>query len=98
MADYKGIETGSQRIRAHTVHIDSRELMSITGVKDVMSFNEQEVTLYTEGGELHIDGTGLHITKLNLDDGHVVLEGELSAMFYEEPRQERGSLFSRMFR
>ena len=41
---------------------------------------------------------GYNITKLNLDDGHVVLEGELSAMFYEEPRQERGSLFSRMFR
>lgn len=98
MADYKGIETGSQRMRAHTVHIDSRELVSITGVKDVMSFNEQEVTLFTEGGELHIDGNALHITKLNLDDGHVVLEGEVSAMFYEEPQQQRGSLFSRMFR
>lgn len=98
MADYKGIENGTQRIRAHTVHIDSRELMSVTGVKDVMSFNEQEVALLTEGGELHIDGNNLHITKLNLDDGHVALEGEIAALFYEETPAERGSLFSRMFR
>ena len=98
MADYKGIESGAQRIRAHTIHIDSRELMSITGVKDVMSFHEQEVALLTEGGELHIDGNGLHITKLNLDDGQVVLEGEISALFYEDAPEAKGSLFSRMFR
>ena len=47
---------------------------------------------------LHIDGNGLHITKLNLDDGQVVLEGEISALFYEDAPEAKGSLFSRMFR
>ena len=98
MADYKGMESGTQRIRAHTVHIDSREHISITGVKDVMSFHEQEVVLFTEGGELHLDGNDLHITKLNLEEGHVVLCGSISALFYEEAEESHGSLFSRMFR
>lgn len=97
MADFKGIE-GRERIRAHTLHMDNRELMSVTGVKDVMSFNEEEVLLLTENGDLCVEGDGLHITKLNLDEGHVVIEGEICSIEYEESREARGSLLSRMFR
>ncbi|MEG1548117.1 MAG: sporulation protein YabP [Clostridia bacterium] len=96
MADQRLIEAQA-RIRSHSVHIDNKELMSITGVKDVDSFNEQEVLLLTEVGELHIEGDGLHITKLNLDEGQVMLEGEITAMEYTEA-EERGSLFRRLFR
>lgn len=88
---------GRERIRAHTVHIDSCQLLSVTGVKDVVSFNEQEVLLLTEGGELAISGEELHITKLNLDDGVVALEGEIISLDYDDP-QVKGSLFKRMFR
>ena len=97
MADLRGIE-GRERIRAHTLHVDNRELMSVTGVKDVMSFNEEEVLLLTENGELCVEGEGLHITKLSLEEGHVVVEGDICSIAYEEPRRERGSLLSRMFR
>ncbi|MBQ9832521.1 MAG: sporulation protein YabP [Clostridia bacterium] len=86
------------RIRTHAVHIDNRELMSVTGVKSVESFNEQEVCLLTEVGALHIEGIDLHITKLNLDDGQVIIEGEIIMMEYDEPPQERSGVFSRLFR
>ena len=72
--------------------------MSITGVKDVLSFNEQEVALITEAGELHVEGSELHMTKLNLDDGQVVIEGEVYALEYADSQESKGSLFSRMFR
>ncbi len=98
MPELKGMDTGSMRIRTHAIHIDNRELMSVTGVKDVISFNEQEVRLLTEAGELHIEGMELHITKLNLDDGQVMIEGEVIALEYDETQQERGSVFSRLFR
>ena len=94
----RGILEGRERIRAHTVHIDSRQLVSITGVKDVISFNEQEVLLLTEGGELCIAGEELHITKLNLDDGVVAPEGEIAALDYDDAPEAKGSLFKRMFR
>ena len=87
MQDQRLLEGG--RIRSHSIHIDDRRLISVTGVKDVDSFNEQFVQLLTEAGELRIEGAELHITKLNLDEGQVMLEGEISALEYAEG-EERG--------
>lgn len=98
MIDPRTIDSGSVRLRGHGVHIDNRQLVSVTGVKDVESFNDQEVMLITESGGLRIEGSSLHITKLNLDDGQVILEGEIAALDYEDDPQQKGSLFSRMFR
>ena len=52
----------------------------------------------TEAGELRIEGNELRITKLSLDEGQVIVEGEIVALEYAEAPVERGSLFSRMFR
>ena len=79
-------------------HIENRELASITGVKDVGSFNESMVVLMTEGGGLTVEGTELHITKLNLDEGQVIIEGQIIAFEYDDVPVQRGSFFSRMFR
>ncbi len=95
MQDQRLLEGG--RIRNHSIHIDDRRLISVTGVKDVDSFNEQFVQLLTEAGELRIEGADLHITKLNLDEGQVMLEGEISALEYAGG-EERGSLLGRIFR
>ena len=95
MQDQRLLEGG--RIRSHSIHIDDRRLISVTGVKDVDSFNEQFVQLLTEAGELRIEGADLHITKLNLDEGQVMLEGEISALEYDEG-EDRGSLLGRIFR
>ena len=59
MQDQRLLEGG--RIRSHSIHIDDRRLISVTGVKDVDSFNEQFVQLLTEAGELRIEGADLHI-------------------------------------
>lgn len=98
MNDRPGIEGSTLRLRSHSIHIENRELASITGVKDVASFNESEVILMTEGGGLTVDGTELHITKLNLEEGQVIIEGQIIAMEYDDMPVQRGSLFSRMFR
>ena len=95
MQDQRLLEGG--RIRSHSVHMDDRRLMSVSGVKDVDSFNEQFVQLLTEAGELRIEGADLHITKFNLDEGQVMLEGEITALEYSDG-EERGSFFGRMFR
>ncbi len=86
------------RMRPHAIHIEGRTLTSVTGVKDVASFNEEEVNLLTEAGALTIEGVNLHITKLNLDDGQVVLEGEVIALEYADEPEARGNVFSRLFK
>ena len=98
MNDRPCIEGSTLRLRSHSIHIENRELASITGVKDVASFNENEVILMTEGGGLTVDGTELHITKLNLEEGQVIIEGQIIAIEYDDMPAQRGSIFSRMFR
>lgn len=91
-------DAGAIRLRNHCLHLDNREMLSVTGVKDVGSFNEHEVLLMTEGGGLSVDGNALHITKLNLEDGQVIIEGQIIAIEYDDMPAEKGSIFSRMFR
>lgn len=99
MADYRDLELGGKpRMRAHSIHIDNRSRSTISGVSDVESFNEQEIVLATEGGYLRIEGEGLHLSKLNLEDGQVAVEGEIIALEYEPPVQERKGLFGKVFR
>lgn len=97
MAD-RMIEGAKLRPRAHSVHIDNRCRVNITGVADIESFNEQEVLLATEAGGLRIEGENLHLSKLNLEDGQIILEGEIIALDYESGTPEKNGLFSRMFR
>ena len=86
------------RLKTHAIHIENRELMSITGIKEVISFNDVEIVLMTDLGELRIEGNDLRITKLNVDDGNVIIEGQIIALEYEETTMQKGGLFSRVFR
>jgi sporulation protein YabP len=89
------------RVRQHTIMIDNRERVVITGVQDVDSFNEVEVVLMTDVGILSILGQDLHIAKLSLDEGQLVIEGMIAAADYNDaqPAQKGGGgLMSRFFR
>jgi len=84
----------------HKVIIDSREKIVVTAVEDVDSFNENEVILLTNHGFITITGEELHINKLNLDEGQLVVAGMIQSIDYadhEEERAKRG-VFSRMFK
>lgn len=93
-------EVKPQRVRAHSLSIDNRERMTLTGVNDVESFNELEILLATDAGILTITGEGLHISKLNLDDGQLMLEGLISGVEYSDhdAQHAKTGFFSRMFR
>ena len=94
----RDMEGGKLRSRAHSVHIDNRMRTSITGVMDIISFTEQDIMLLTEAGPLNIVGASLHLNKLNLEDGQVLIEGELLALDYEPPEGEKRGLFGRVMR
>ncbi len=88
-----------QRVRTrHTVTMDNRERVLVSGVSDVGSFNEQEVLLSTDFGELAISGEDLHMPKLNLDDGQLVVEGQIFALEYIDHQPQKSGFFSRVFR
>ncbi len=82
----------------HTITMDNRERVLVTGVSDVGSFNEAEAILTTDCGELAISGEDLHMPKLNLDDGQLVIEGQIFALEYIEHQPQKSGFFSRVFR
>lgn len=87
------------KARAHILHVEDRSRMSVTGVHDVESFNDVEVILSTDEGDLIITGEGLTISRLNIEDGQLTVGGRIDGIEYSESRTEsRGGFFARMFR
>jgi len=86
-------------VRPHSLSMEERRKAVITGVDAVDSFNEQMVVLSTTAGTLTLLGDQLHVSHLNLEDGQLLVEGEITALEYDErSRPGRGSLFTRLFR
>ena len=83
--------------KGHTLSLDDRKRLSLTGVEDVDCFNEQLVVLRTPLGTLTITGAGMNISQLNLEDGRVELEGEVDALEYSGGKKP-GGLLGRLFR
>ena len=96
MPIYQDLDAQRQRVRSHSIHLDDRARMSVTGVLDVQSFDEQDIDLLTEAGPLLIEGEGLHITKLSLEEGLVQLEGDVVSMEYQQAEAPRRGLFGRI--
>jgi len=83
----------------HSVMIEGRERMTVSGVEDVESFNEESIVAFTTRGTLIIKGEGMHIERLSLDRGELAVEGEISLLEYiDEQRQSGGGLWSRLFK
>lgn len=81
-------------MEAHVVNIDNRERISVTEVADIESFNEEIIFLTLKNGGLVIRGEDLHIQKLDLEEGRVLILGAIGSAVYTEKRdkQEKGFL------
>ena len=87
--------------RAHKIAVIGRKGASVTGVSDVLSFDENQILVDTEMGMLTMKGKELHITRLNLELGEMDMEGKIDSMVYTErghKKKQEGNLVSRMFR
>ena len=70
----------------HKLTLTERKNMVMTGVTEVISFDENAVVLKTGLGLLTVHGQGLQLKNLSLEGGQVAVEGSISAFVYEEPR------------
>ena len=81
--------------------LENRGKLSISGVNDVLSFDDQVVVLETELGLLTVKGENLRVNKLSIDTSEVVLEGEISYLAYTDKDSEKNknsSLLSKIFK
>ena len=80
--------------------LENRNKLSISGVKDVLSFDEQVVIMETELGLLTVKGENLKINKLSIDTSEVIVEGEINNLAYSDhsKKEQESGIFSKIFK
>lgn len=87
--------------RLHRLVLSDRHAGSVTGVNDVVSFDENEIVLDTEMGLLTIRGKELHVKRLTLEKGELDLEGQVDSLNYSSNgalKRSGESFFSRLLK
>ena len=80
--------------------LENRGKLNVSGVNDVLSFDDQVVMVDTELGLLTVKGENIRINKLSLDTAEVIIEGEISSLAYSQNKQEKnaGTILSKIFK
>ncbi|MBO4940695.1 MAG: sporulation protein YabP [Clostridia bacterium] len=83
----------------HNVTMEERRNMTVSGVEDVDSFDEDKIVAYTTEGVMTIKGAEMRINRLNVEKGEMEIEGEIDSIEYAEGhKSEKGSFFGKIFR
>ena len=82
----------------HNLVMEDRQTLSVTGVLDVDSFDEENIIVDTSQGELTINGTELHITRLSVETGELNVTGQILGLNYNDTHPKQGGFFGKLFR
>ena len=84
----------------HNIVVENREKISISGVLNVESFDEEKIILETSEGMLTLEGENLHINRLSVDDGEMMVEGYIYSFVYSdgESTSSGGNFFAKLFK
>ena len=75
--------------KVHSLHLEERRSAALTGVEEVLAFDETQVVLRTGSGEVALIGEGLHVTRLMMEEGQLTVEGKIDSFLYSSPRKGR---------
>lgn len=104
MSEYMGVIFMEEKIssgRLHRLVLSDRHTGSVTGVNDVVSFDENEIVLDTDMGLLTVRGKELHVKRLTLEKGELDLEGQVDSLNYSSNaalKRSGDSFLNRLFK
>lgn len=83
-----------------SILLENKETLNVSGVENVDNFNDEVVVLITLKGKLTIKGEKLNISKLNVDEGKLIVKGTINSLIYSdyEGQKEKVSLVKKLFR
>ena len=92
-------EVNKKDTAIHNLILEGRKRLSVSGVTDVDSFDENTVLLYTNMGELTVRGSDLHVNDLSVTSGEMNIEGDIQAVIYgDKERQSPLGFIGKLFR
>jgi len=89
-----------QLVKAHKISLNNRLVGAMTGVREVISFDGEEIVLDTEQGIVIIKGEDLHVTRLSLDKGEMEINGRIDGIMYTESgdkKKDRAGFIAKLF-
>ncbi len=95
------MDKGIDIISGHSVTINERKNIVITGVKKIENFDNLEFLLETNMGFINIKGTDLEIIKLDTYQGNVSIKGKVNSLCYKESinkKEKEESFFGKLFK
>lgn len=92
------MEEKSINLLPHNIVLEDRKHLTVSGVKDVDSFDEMNIVALTALGEMTVSGSNLRINRFSTDVGELAIDGDICAITYSENTHEQGGFFSRIFR
>ncbi len=92
-----GYEEKTAKTKPSNLILEDRERLSVSGVEDVISFDEQEIAMRTSRGELTVRGGELRVGRLSVDTGELSIEGLVSEIVYSQERGDGGGFWGRLF-
>lgn len=88
-----------KRVAVQNLILENRKNLTVSGVKDVDSFDERSVAMFTELGMLTVRGSSLHINRFNTETGELVLEGTVDSLSYsDQERKTAAGFFTKLFK
>lgn len=87
-----------EKMMPHHVVLEGRSSLTVSGVEEVESFDENTIVMVTVKGTLVVRGDSLHIEKLSLDGGDLKVEGMVDSITYEDDGREKGGFLARLLR
>lgn len=87
-----------EKMLPHSIVLEERKDLRVSGVTDVDSFDEETVVAYTSLGELVITGSELHISRLDVETGDLSVEGNIVSLTYTSHQTKQTGFFSKLLK
>lgn len=85
-------------ISPHTLFMDNRKKITLTGVKDIISFDEENVSLISSMGKVVIRGKDIRIESFGSDSTDMEIEGKFDAVVYLSDNSHKSGFIQRIFK
>lgn len=86
------------KLMPHSLSLDNRKILKLTGVADVGSFDDETLRIITQCGEIEIKGEELQVTVLNIEAGELTAEGKVNSVVYTDRPIKGNGFFSKVFK
>lgn len=85
----------NKNLPIHSLTLEGRKLLSLSGIEDVISFDENGMLLLTSEGTLTVDGSDIRIVTLSVQTGELCVEGRICGLYYVDKAAKKSGFFAR---